>query len=90
MLVITKWDENTPKLIADAPNIPGREMKAVVRIGNLHEMDEDAENLAWWLSRPIEERIGAVEYLRNIQHGEHTRVHTRLQRTLEIVPLDRS
>jgi hypothetical protein len=36
----------------------------VVRKTTLHEADDDARDLAYWLSRPMAERIAAVEELR--------------------------
>jgi hypothetical protein len=50
---------------------------------NLHDRSEIRENLAYWLSRPPEERIAAVEMLRKQYYG----TIPRLQRTVEIIQL---
>jgi len=50
---------------------------------DLHDRSEIRENLAYWLSRPPEERIAAVETLRKQYYG----TIPRLQRTVEIIQL---
>jgi hypothetical protein len=53
-------------------------------------MDRDFEirqNLEYWLSRPPEERIEAVEILRRQVYGEDT---PRLQRVVRIIKLSQS
>lgn len=55
-----------------------------------HKMDRDFEirqNLEYWLSRPPEERIEAVEILRRQVYGEDT---PRLQRVVRIIKLSQS
>lgn len=42
---------------------------------------EAAENLAWWLSRPVEERIAEVERLRKSYYG----TIPRLERVARVV-----
>jgi hypothetical protein len=43
--------------------------------------------LAYWLSRPIEERLQALELLRRTFHG-YTEADARLQRVLEVAKLE--
>jgi hypothetical protein len=55
-----------------------------------HKMDRDFEirqNLQYWLSRPPEERLEAVEILRRQVYGEDT---PRLQRVVRVVKLSQS
>jgi hypothetical protein len=55
-----------------------------------HKMDRDFEirqNIEYWLSRPPEERIEAVEILRRQVYGEDT---PRLQRVVRIIKLSQS
>jgi hypothetical protein len=52
-----------------------------VRKGNLRNVSEVRENLAYWLSKTPEERIAAVELLRRQQDG----TSERLQRTARVV-----
>ena len=56
-------------------------MEKGVRISKLNESDQTKEDLAYWLSRPAEERIAAVEHLRRQHHGSLP----RLQRSIQIV-----
>lgn len=42
--------------------------------------DQDAEDLRYWLSRPVEERIAAAEELRRQYYGQDYEVQYRLQR----------
>jgi len=55
-----------------------------------HRLDRDSEirqNLEYWLSRPPEERIEAVEILRKQIYGEDT---PRLQRVVRIIKRSQS
>ena len=36
----------------------------VIHKATLHEANDDARDVAYWLSRPVEERLAAVEALR--------------------------
>lgn len=56
-------------------------IQKVVHKRNLRELSEVKENLAYWLSRPPEERIDAVEQLRRERHGNEQ----RLQRVARII-----
>ena len=60
------------------------------KIVQKHKMDRDFEirqNLEYWLSRPPEERIEAVEIFRRQVYGEDT---PRLQRVVRIIKLSQS
>lgn len=55
-----------------------------------HRMDKDFEikqNLEYWLSRPPEERLEAVEILRRQVYGETT---PRLQRVVRVIKRSQS
>lgn len=54
-----------------------------VRIRPLNDKSAAADDLAYWLSRTPEERVAAVEYLRNQCYGNKGR--PRLQRVARIV-----
>ena len=51
-----------------------RLMKQVVRKAKLGEVDQDAEDLAYWRSRPPAERIAAVFKLRRMIYGPESRL----------------
>jgi len=53
----------------------------VVRKARLSELDSAREDLLFWLARPAEERLAAVELLRRQMHG----VAPRLQRTARVI-----
>ncbi|HWB06714.1 MAG TPA: hypothetical protein VG796_27065 [Verrucomicrobiales bacterium] len=40
------------------------------KVRSLDDVDEDAERLDYWLSRPPEERLAAIETLRRAWYGE--------------------
>ena len=61
-------------------------MEKVVHKAKLSEHDEVRQNLEYWLSRPPEERVAAVEILRRQMHGDIP----RLQRVARIVKLSES
>jgi len=55
------------------------------KVVHKHKLDKDFEirqNLEYWLSRPPEERIEAIEILRRQMYGEIT---PRLQRVVKII-----
>ena len=56
-------------------------IQKVVHKGNLKELSEIRENLAYWLSRTPEERVEAVELLWRERHGNDQ----RLQRVARVV-----
>ena len=39
-------------------------VKKIVRKSNLHNPKSAKEDLSYWMSRPVEERLTAVDYLR--------------------------
>lgn len=47
----------------------------------LADLDQDAGDMAYWLSRPVEERIGAVEALRRVMHGDDYETRCGLPRS---------
>lgn len=55
--------------------------RTAVKLYHMDEFDEVGENLRYWLTRPPEERLDAVDELRDEWYGEQ-----RLQRTARIVP----
>ncbi len=56
-------------------------IKKTVKKRKLDDFSEMQDDLVYWLSRPQEERIEAVEYLRRQYHGDTA----RLQRVARIV-----
>ena len=56
-------------------------IQKVVRKSNLRDFSEVKDNLAYWLSKNSEERVGAVEYLRRVHHGGSA----RLQRSARVI-----
>jgi hypothetical protein len=61
-------------------------IEKVVRKGNMKDVIEVQENLAYWLSRIPEERVAAVEYLRRQIDGSSA----RLQRSARVVQRSQS
>jgi hypothetical protein len=61
-------------------------IEKVVRNGNMKDVIEVQENLAYWLSRTPEERVAAVEYLRRQIDGSSA----RLQRSARVVQRSQS
>lgn len=60
--------------------------KQVIKIRRLEDYDEIRDNLDYWLSRSVEERVATVDYLRNQLHGNSV----RLQRSARIIQLSQS
>ncbi len=56
-------------------------IKKVVRKSNLRDLQSAKENLAYWLGRPAEERVAAVDYLREQYYGSSE----RLQRIARVI-----
>jgi hypothetical protein len=46
------------------------------------------DSVAYWFTRPVEERLQAIELLRRTFYG-YTKADERLQRVLEVVKLER-
>lgn len=63
---------------------PRRTIERTVRVRARKDVDESREDLAYWLSRPPEERIAFVTYLRRMYYGNPGRLQRsvhRIQRT---------
>ena len=60
--------------------------KQVVKLHCVSEYDEIKDNLNYWLSRPADERIAAVDQLRREFNGNTV----RFQRTARIIQLPQS
>jgi hypothetical protein len=54
-------------------------IEKVVKKADLREFSEVQENLAYWLSRPPAERVGAVELLRRQRDGSTARFKELLE-----------
>lgn len=61
----------------------------VARLTTLHAADDDARDLAYWLSRPMAERIAAVEALRKPVLEALPLDQQRLQRVYRVTTLKR-
>lgn len=46
------------------------EGKLTARKGTREEFNQEREDIAYWLSRPVQERFAAVEILRRQRHGD--------------------
>lgn len=57
-------------------------IKKVVAIKDLRDNSLERHDLNYWLSRPLEERIAAVEYLRRQYDGSTARLQ-RIARVIE-------
>jgi hypothetical protein len=56
-------------------------IKKVVKKLSIEEASSPARDLEYWLSRPPEERLEAVDFLRKQIHGDSV----RLQRTARVI-----
>ncbi len=56
-------------------------IKKVIRKGRLHSIQSAWEDLAYWLTRPEEERVATVDYLRKQYYGNTA----RLQRVARVI-----
>ena len=59
----------------------------VVRKTTLHEANDDARDLAYWLSRPMAERIAAVEVLRKQALDALPESERRIQKVYRVTTL---
>jgi hypothetical protein len=64
----------------DNNNQMPRSRNMTVRIGKLTD-DQDWEYMQYFLSRPVEERVSAMEELRKAMHGENYATECRLSRS---------
>ena len=55
-------------------------IKKIVHKNNLRNLQSSKEDILYWMSRPAEERIAAVDYLRQQYYG----TTERLQRVIRI------
>jgi hypothetical protein len=55
--------------------------KKIVQKSNLHNPEIAKEDISYWMSRPAEERIAAVDYLREQYYGSTE----RLQRIIRVI-----
>ena len=56
-------------------------IQKIVKKCNVDEFSSIREDLAYWLSRPPEERVATVDYLRRQYHGNTA----RLQRSARVI-----
>lgn len=56
-------------------------IRKVVKKQALNAYQSIGEDIAYWLSKTIDERLAAVEYLRKQHHGSSA----RLQRTVRVI-----
>ena len=56
-------------------------MKKVIRKGNLQNLQSAKNDLEYWLSRPANERVATVDYLRKQYYGSTE----RLQRVARVI-----
>ena len=56
-------------------------IKKVVRKSKLHDLQSEKDDLSYWLSRPAEERVATVDYLRKQYYGSTE----RLQRVARVI-----
>jgi hypothetical protein len=49
-------------------------IKKVVRKGSLYSLNSAKDDLLYWLSRPAEERVATVDYLRKQYYGSTERL----------------
>ena len=56
-------------------------IKKIVRKSNLNNPESAKEDISYWMSRPAEERVAAVDYLREQYYGSTE----RLQRIARVI-----
>ena len=61
-------------------------IQKIVKKGAVDELSSIEEDLAYWLSKPPEERVAAVDFLRRQYNGNTA----RLQRSARIIQLKQS
>ncbi len=61
-------------------------IQKIVKKGTMDELSSIEEDLAYWLSKPPEERVAAVDFLRRQYNGNTA----RLQRSARIIQLKQS
>jgi HAMP domain-containing protein len=71
-----------------APEKPIDEFRRDRTQFSVARLTEPDDSLEYWLSRPVEERLRALERLRRISYGD-TVASGRLQRVFEVARLER-
>ena len=61
-------------------------IQKIVKKGTMDELSSIEEDLTYWLSKPPEERVAAVDFLRRQYNGNTA----RLQRSARIIQLKQS
>ena len=64
-------------------------IERVIRKTSIRQANDDARDLAYWLSRPVAERIAAVEVLRKPVLEALPLAEQRLQRVYRVTTLKR-
>jgi hypothetical protein len=64
-------------------------IERAIRTTSLRQANDDAQDLAYWLSRPVAERIAAVEALRKPVLEALPLAEQRLQRVYRVTTLKR-
>lgn len=56
---------------------------------SVHNLGEEPKDMMYWLSRPVGERLAAIELMRQINY-RYDPVADRISRVLEVVQKERS
>lgn len=56
-------------------------IKKVVRKSSLQDLQSPKQDLAYWMSRPAEERVAAVDFLRRQYYGNSK----KLRRVVQVI-----
>jgi hypothetical protein len=64
-------------------------IQKIVKKCNMDDFSSIREDLSYWLSRPPEERVATVDYLRRQYHGNTARLQ-RSARVIQLIQPDRS
>ncbi|MBI3758854.1 MAG: hypothetical protein HY269_03770 [Deltaproteobacteria bacterium] len=74
--------EPPPTSFPPVPNLLNHyKLERVISVGNL---DDDPDDVEYWSTKSFEERMTALEFLRQVQYG-YAACSARLQRTVEVV-----
>ena len=65
----------------DSKQEKGKMIRKIVKKSRVDDFSSIREDLAYWLSRPPEERVEIVDYLRRQYHGNTA----RLQRSARVI-----
>ncbi len=61
------------------------ERRRIARVATKLDLHSPNSDLAYWLSRPVEERIGAVTELRHALFGVAEESQSRIQKAVRVV-----